>query len=236
MKRFYEQASAGRHLDGFGVLLDGRAIKTPAKRDMVLPSLTLAEAIAAEWMAQEDEINPATMPMMRLAATAIDRVLPQRDYVIDEIAAYGGSDLLCYRAEYPQALIMRQQAAWDPLLSWCEQRFGVRLKVTSGIVHTPQADAALVVLRDAVAACDDFMLSALHALVVTSGSLILGLAVLHGRMEAKAAFSASQIDEDFQREQWGEDKEALDRRADMLATMENAGRFLTLLRDDEPVI
>lgn len=234
MKRFYKQAAAGMHPDGYGVFLDGRPIRTPAKRHMILPSEALAAAIADEWMAQEEKVDPATMPMMRLAATAIDRVGPQRDHVIGEIAAYGGSDLLCYRAEYPDALIMRQAADWDPLLSWCEECFGARLAVTSGIVHIPQDDAALAALRDAVAACDDFTLSALHTLVGASGSLILGLAVLHGRMEAGAAFAASQIDEDFQREQWGEDKEALERRARLQASMEDAARFLILLRNDRP--
>ncbi len=229
MKRFYKNADAAEHLGGYGVFLDGRPVRTPAKRDMVLPGVALAKAIAEEWEAQAEKVDPATMPMMRLAATAMDRVSPQRAHVVGEIAAYGGSDLLCYRAEYPEALIMRQAACWDPLLSWCAERFGARLAVTTGIVHIPQDEQALAALRDAVAACDDFTLSALHTLVGVSGSLVIGLAVLHGRLKAREAFSVSQIDEDFQREQWGEDKEAMARRMHLLTSMEEAERYLTLL-------
>src|SRR5881392_2104003 len=143
MKRVYKQAAARAAEGGWGVALDGRPMRTPARHELVVPSAALAEAIAAEWDAQQDDIRPATMPLTRLAATAIDRTRAQRDLVIAETANYAGTDLVCYRAERPPELIARQQAEWQPLLDWAMQRYDASLAVTNGVLPQPQSPAAL---------------------------------------------------------------------------------------------
>jgi chaperone required for assembly of F1-ATPase len=162
MKRFYKSVGVMPAGDGFGITLDGKRIKSPAKADFVVPSRALAEAVAAEWDAQAGKVVPSAMPLMQLAATAIDKTAPNRQVVIDTIAPYGGSDLLCYRAEAPAALVERQAVAWQPLLDWAMTAHDAPLAVTSGIVHQAQPDASLAALRAAVAAQDDWRLTALH--------------------------------------------------------------------------
>src|SRR5207302_1361327 len=203
MKRVYKQATARAAEGGWGVALDGRPMRTPAKHELIVPSAALAEAIAAEWDAQQDEIRPATMPLTRLAATAIDRTATQRALVVVETANYAGTDLVCYRAEHPPALIARQEAAWQPLIDWAIARYDAGLAVTSGIVPQPQAPATLKAFAAAVAAQDDFSLTALHMATAACGSLVIALALLEGRLDAEAAFAASQLDETFQIEAWG---------------------------------
>jgi chaperone required for assembly of F1-ATPase len=207
-KRFWKEATVGPAEGGFAVLLDGRGVKTPAKRALVVPTEAMARAIADEWDAQGEKVDPATMPVTRSANAALDKVATQFDEVAAMIAEYGGTDLLCYRAEAPDELVARQAAGWDPLLDWAEAELGVRLAVTAGVLPKAQSEAALARMHAAVAAVDPFRMAALHDLVGITGSLVLGLAVARGRLNAVEAWALSRIDEDWQAEQWGEDEEA----------------------------
>jgi chaperone required for assembly of F1-ATPase len=229
MKRVYKTADPRRVEDGWGIALDGRPMRTPAKNPLVLPSPVLAAAIAAEWAAQQDEVRPATMPLFRLAATAIDRTAPQRDRVAAETANYAGSDLVCYRADRPPALAARQHAMWQPLIDWATSRYDAALVVTSGIIPAAQSSAAQKAFAAVVAAQDDFRLTALAALTAACGSLVIALALIEGRLDAEEAFAASQLDETFQIEAWGEDPEATARRRALAADIAAAARFIGLL-------
>lgn len=228
-KRFYKAAAPVEEGGRYGVALDGRPVRTPGGSPLALRTWKLAKAIAGEWEAQEEEVRPLTMPMMRLAATAIDRIGGERAAIVDQIAAYGGSDLLCYRAEAPEALVERQARLWQPLVDWAAQAYGARLRVTQGILHVEQDRAALDALRDAVAAMDDYRLAALSQLTASSGSLVIALAVVAGRIGADEAAAASHLDEEWQAEQWGQDKEAMDRRRNLAREIAEAERFLDLL-------
>jgi len=229
MKRVYEQVTTRRADFGWGVALDGRPMRTPGKNELVVPSEKLAAAIAAEWDAQQDDIRPTTMPLTRLAATAIDRTAPRRDRVVDEIAGYAGTDLVCYRAEHPAPLVARQHAVWQPLIDWAALRYDAALAVTSGVIPKRQSPAALKAFVAAVVAHDDFRLTALHALTAACGSAVIALAVMEGQLAAQEAFAASQLDETFQIEEWGEDAEAAARREAIAADIASAARFLELL-------
>jgi chaperone required for assembly of F1-ATPase len=229
MKRVYKQVTTRPTGTGWGVALDGRPMRTPGKNELVVPSETLAAAIAAEWDAQHDEIRPVSMPLTRLAATAIDRTAVQRDRVIDEIAGYAGTDLVCYRADHPPALAARQHAEWQPLLDWATLRYDAVLAVTCGVIPTPQSRAALKAFAAAVAAHDDFRLTVLHALTAGCGSLVIALAMMEGQLDAAGAFAASQLDETYQIEEWGEDAEAAARRKALADDITSAARFLELL-------
>jgi chaperone required for assembly of F1-ATPase len=231
MKRIYKQASAAPAEGGHTVVLDGRRLKTPAKRDLVLPSAALAAAIVAEWEAQGDEVRPATMPLYRLANAAIDRVLPQRQEIVDAVAAYAGTDLVCYRALQPPALAARQHQLWQPLIDWAVLRYDAPLAVTAGVIPRRQSPATLKAFAAAVAAQDEFTLSALHSATAALGSLVISLALLEGRLDAEAAFAASQLDESFQIEAWGEDPEQAERRRVLAEDIAAAARFITLLRE-----
>ena len=229
MKRIYKSVKAQAVEDGWGVALDGRKLRTPAKRDLRVPSERLAAAIAAEWDAQDPDIRPETMPLTRLAATAIDRTADKRAEIAAEVANYAGTDLVCYRADHPPALVARQETAWQPLIDWAAGRYDAGLAVTSGIVPLPQSPASLKVFASVVAALDDFRLTAVQAATAACGSLIIALALYEGRLDADAAFAASQLDETFQIEAWGEDAEACQRRAALAADIEATSRFLDLL-------
>lgn len=207
-KRFWKETAVGEAEGGFQVLLDGRAVKTPAKSPLVVPSRALADAMAAEWDAQEDAVNPNTMPITRMSNSAIDKVTVQHAAVADMLAAYGDSDLLCYRATSPQELIARQAESWDPILDWAVDSLNARLKPVSGIMHAAQDEAALKNLSDRVHALSAFQLTAFHDLVSMSGSLILAFAVTQGRLDADAAWQLSRLDELWQEELWGKDEEA----------------------------
>ena len=206
-KRFYAQAEAAQVDMGWTVHLDGRPIRTPSAQPFLAPR-PIAEAAAAEWAAQAEMIDPQALPITRAVNTAIDRIAPQREAVIDDIAGYGGTDLICYRAEGPQSLIDVQAAVWDPVLEWAGERFGARLICVQGVMHSAQPPQALALLRDAVAARSDIGLAALHELTTLSGSLLLALAVDHGQMTPEAAWTASRVDEEWQIAQWGRDAEA----------------------------
>jgi chaperone required for assembly of F1-ATPase len=229
MKRAYTKVETRPVNSGWGIALDDKPLRTPGKNELVLPSGALAAAITAEWDAQQDEIRPVTMPLFRLAATAIDRTAPQRDLVVAETANYAGTDLVCYRADHPPALAARQQAVWQKLIDWVSLRYDVVLRVTSGLVPDRQPSATLNTFAAVVAAQDEFRLTALHTLTASCGSLVIALALLEGRLDADAAFAASQIDETFQIEGWGEDSEATARRRNIAADIEAAARFIALL-------
>ncbi|MGE5145245.1 MAG: ATP12 family chaperone protein [Candidatus Eiseniibacteriota bacterium] len=230
MKRIYKHVAVAAGEGGFGVTLDGRPVRTPGRAPLTVASRALAEAIAEEWRAQGDTVEPETMPLTRLASTALDLVPARRPAIVGEAAAYAGTDLVCYRAEAPVELVARQQAAWQPLLDWAAGRYGAALAVTTGVVPRPQPPEALAALRRAVEAEDDLSLVALHAATVAAGSLVIALALLEGRIDAAEAFALSQLDETFQIERWGEDSEATRRRAALRDDLAHAARFHRLHR------
>lgn len=227
-KRFWTEASAAEVPGGWTVRLDDRPVKTPAKAPLMVPTRALAAALADEWQAQSGKIDPGSMPLTRMANSAIDKVAPQFDAVAAMLAGYGGTDLLCYRADGPVALVARQGAAWDPLLAWVAGQ-GAPLTVTTGVIPVPQPPASLAALHAQVAAFTPFGLAALHDLVAISGSLVLGLAATAGRVTPQDAFALSRIDEDWQAEIWGHDEEAVESAALKRAALLDAGRFYALL-------
>jgi len=229
MKRFFKMATAGETTGGFTVLLDGKPIRTPAKAPLVVRSKTLAEAVAAEWQAQGETIKPAALPLTRLAGTAIDLVAQRREQVVAEIAKYATTDLVCYRANEPSELAARQHCAWQSHLDWAGARYAP-LAVTAGVAPITQAPEALAAYRRAVAAYDDMTLAALHLATTTLGSLVLALALIEGRIDAEEAFAAAELDQSFQIERWGEDTEAMARRAAVREDVALAARFAALHR------
>lgn len=229
ISRFYKSASSRPDGDGYGVWLDDRRLKTPARAPFTVPTANLAEAVAAEWNAQEARILPAQMPLTSLANAAIDRIAPERAAFARRLAAYGAHDLLCYRAAEPMSLAVRLAKAWQPVLDWVAERHGAQLVLAEGIIHVDQPPETLQALESAAMALDPFHLAALHVLTTSFGSLGLGLAVLGGRLDAAEAFEISRLDEEFQIERWGRDPEADDRTARIREEAENGGRFLGLL-------
>ncbi len=230
-KRFYKSAAAAPLDGGFTVLLDGRGVKTPARLALVVPARALAEAMAEEWNGQGETIDPRQMWLTKLANTAIDRVSSRREPVIDEIAAFAGTDLVCYRADHPDALAERQAAHWSPLVDWAAATFGANLKVTAGIVPIAQDEAALAAVRAAIAAANGFELAALHNAVSLTGSALIGLALLHKRLDARQAFAAAHVDEAWQAELCGEDEDEAARLDLRKAELLDTARFLRLLSD-----
>jgi chaperone required for assembly of F1-ATPase len=224
-KRFYTSVTVSEHEGGFGVSLDGRAIKTPAKALLSVPTADLAGYIAAEWDAQGDRINPEAMPATRFANAAIDKVRVQFAEVADMLGAYGETDLLCYRAEAPVELTARQAAAWDPLLDWAARRFGVDWQVTTGIMPTPQQPETLTTLRAHLDGFTAFQLTAFHDLVALPGSLVIGLAATENQSPVEDLWRWSRIDEDWQIEQWGRDDEADAQASRRHQSFRDAARF-----------
>lgn len=230
MKRFYTTVDIAPHADsGFVVTLDGRTLKSPAKKPFPLPSRALAQAVAAEWAEQGEQVAPHTMPLTQFASTAVDRVGPERATIVAGTAAYAETDLLCYRAEEPAELAERQARLWQPLLDWAALRFDAVLKVQIGLMPTPQDPQALNALRAAVEAHDDWRLTALQTATSACGSLVVALALLDGRLDADAAFEVSQLDETWQIEKWGEDAESAERRANLRVEIAACRRFVDLL-------
>ena len=195
---------------------------------MVLPTERLACAIADEWQAQEETIQPHTMPLTQLAATTLDRIVPQREAVLEQATAYASSELLCYRADNPADLIQRQEAMWQPLLDWLAETFGARLRVTTGIVPVAQPGEAIDALRAAVNQLSDMELTALANIMQASGSFTVAFALVAGHIDADAAFEISQLEETYQIERWGEDEEASRRRDRNREELKSAEVFLTL--------
>jgi chaperone required for assembly of F1-ATPase len=229
-RRFYKTAASASVAGGWGVLLDGKSLRSPAKRPFVLPTEPLAAAIAAEWQAQGEKVDPRSMPLMQFAATAIDRLSDDRAALIDEIAGYGRSDLVCYRAQEPPSLVRRQDAVWQPLVAWAAGRYDIALNVTTGIVAVEQPAHTLATFRRVLEACDLFALTALAGATASAGSLVIALALVEGRLSAEAAADAALLDELFQAEKWGSDPEAERRRASIRADLAAAQRFHTLSR------
>lgn len=226
MRRFYKIAHVG---EDNAVLLDGKPVKTPGRAPLAAPSARLASAIADEWNAQDGTINPRAMPLTGLANAAIDRIAPAREAFARGLAAYGESDLLCYRAEAPAPLVARQAETWDPILDWARSRYDVAFEVTSGIVHKKQPPETIARLAAAVDTHDHFQLAGLSPLVTVSGSLVIALALAEGAIGLDAAWAAASLDEQWQAEQWGEDEEAARALAGRRADFAAAARFLSLL-------
>ena len=229
MKRFWKQAEAVERDGGWGVELDGKPLRTPARDLLTVPTKALAEAIASEWNEVGDKIDPGTLPLTGLANAAVDRVAPHKDAFAKGIARYAEADLACYRAEGPSALVARQTESWDSLISWGRRRFDVDFRTTSGVAHVDQPAATVDQLRHAVAALDPFRLAGLSPLVTIGGSLLAALGVLEGALMPDQAWDSVTIDDRWQLDQWGSDAEAEaaldDRRRDFMA----AARFLELL-------
>ncbi|HVR66917.1 MAG TPA: ATP12 family protein [Verrucomicrobiae bacterium] len=230
LKRVYKKVAVEAVDGGYCVTLDGKPLLTPARAPLVLPRRALIEAIAAEWDSQTEEIRPATMPVMQFVSTAIDRVKAQRDRIAADTAGYAATDLVCYRAELPAELVARQHRTWQPLVDWVRHEFDAPLTVTAGVMPRPQPVEALQALRSAIDGLDDLELTALQALTGVCGSLVIALALRGGFIDADQAWAASQLDETFQIEKWGEDAEAAKRRQALLTDIRNTARFLEMLR------
>lgn len=228
-KRFYKDVALREEPAGFAVLLDGRAIKTPAGALMVAPTCALGDAIAAEWRGQGETLHPETMPLTKALNAALDRVAANRAALVDDLARYASSDLLCYRAEAPAELVRRQCEAWDRWLTWSEEQFGARLSVTWGVTHVEQSDVAVAAIRRAIEAHNDHRLVALHAGITITGSAVLGLAFAAGGIGAQDALAAAEVDAAYQAELWGRDAEAEKARAHRLAELKAAEVYLKLL-------
>lgn len=225
MKRFYREVTVAGLDTGFGIFLDGRVVKTPDRKSLALPNAGLAELIAAEWRAAAEEFDPAAMQLTKCANTAQDRVLGQEAAVAESILAFA-NDLLCYRADHPDALVVRQREKWDPLLVWFESRFGVALKTGVGVVPFDQPAQVLTVIRAFLAGQNVFFLSALHGAAALTGSLVLSLAIAEGKLTADEAFVLSRLDDEFQAERWGRDREADERAAALRAELAGFSVFL----------
>lgn len=228
--RFYTTASVQQADGGFAVLLDAKGIRTPAKRPLVAPTEAIAEAIAAEWRAQQDTIDPPSMPLTRLANSVVDGVADRSVEVADDIAKYLGTDALFYRADGPQGLVARQAAHWDPVLFWAAERFGAHFILAEGVLHVQQPDRAVAAARSALPS-DPWRLGAMHAATSLTGSALLALALQHGFLGAEAVWTAAHVDEDWNIETWGADEEASLRRAARLRDFEAAALVLETLRD-----
>lgn len=224
-KRFWTEVRVEQQGDGFAVLLDGRGVKTPAKTSLIVPSEALAQAIAKEWDAQDDKIVPETMPMTRSANAALDKVTPQFNEVASLLAAYGETDLLCYRAASPSELIERQAKAWDPILDWAAEKFEARLNIGQGVMYVEQDPHAIDALTKQVISMTPFELTGFHDLVGMSGSLVLALSVIHGVTAVGDAWELSRLDETWQIEQWGNDEEASKISAQKCISFEHAYAF-----------
>lgn len=230
MKRFYESAEVAEISGGFAIALDGKTVNTPGRSALSLPTAALAAAVCAEWQAQEEEVEPHTMRLTRLANSAIDRVALSRETVIAEIAGFAAADLLCYRADAPPELVARQSEVWQPVLDWTEHRYRIQFNVTTGITAVEQPMDSLRAIATAVAAFDDFLLAGLHSATAGSGSVMVGLALAEGEIDAETAWSCADLDDAYQAGRWGEDDEATRRRDGLRAEIMAAGEFLALCR------
>lgn len=226
-RRFYKDVSVS---DDLSIALDGRKVRTPLKADLRLPTQALAQAIADEWAAQGEKIDPSKMLFTRLANTAIDRVGQDRPRIAAEVTEYAGSDLVCYRAETPEALVRRHAAHWDPVVDWARTEIDAPFTVTKGILHIPQHEAALKAHAAAVAGLNDFEFAAHYTVMTMTGSALIALMLARQAIEPDRAWAAAHADEDYQIEQWGEDEEARERRAARHAEFLACCRFMRLSR------
>jgi chaperone required for assembly of F1-ATPase len=228
-RRFYDRATVAATPRGHAVQLDGKAVNTPARRVLAAPAMQLAQAIAAEWNVQTDVIDPATMPLTRLANAIIDGVTDAPQPVADEIGKYLASDLLFYRAASPQGLVELQARHWDPILIWARDALGARFEVGEGVVHVAQSDEALNAAA-AIIPKDPWQLGALHVATTLTGSALIAIAMLNGGLSADAAWQAAHVDEDWNMAQWGRDEMAMARRTFRFAEFAAATKVLDELR------
>jgi chaperone required for assembly of F1-ATPase len=226
-RRFYERTGTSAAAGGFAVELDRRPVRTPARRPLIAPTQALAAALAAEWEAQKEIIDPSNMPLTRLANSIIDGVVDKPEPVIREIARYLGSDLLFYRVEGPERLVARQAALWDPLIGWARDELGARFMLGEGVVYVEQPDTSLAAARAAIPA-DPWQIGALSSVTTLTGSALLALALLRGRISVEEAWTAANVDEDWNLELWGRDELALQRRAFRFTEMQAAATVLAL--------
>jgi chaperone required for assembly of F1-ATPase len=227
-KRFYVRAGVVESPDGFAITLDDRPVRTPSGRPLAAPNRKIADAIVAEWDAQQEFIDPLTMPFTRFANSVADAVVDRVDAVVEDIVKYLGSDLLFYRAGDPEALVAREAAHWDPVLSWAANDLGARFILAEGIVHVRQPDAALQAAREALPA-DPWSVAALHVVTTSTGSALLALALMHGALDADSVWAAAHVDEDWNIEKWGADQEVTARRAARLVDFRAAAGILDSL-------
>lgn len=212
--RFYERASTEERNGAFVLLLDGRTAKTPAQNLLAVPTLALGEAVAGEWGRQQAVIDPAAMPLTRIVNSAIDGVAPRRDAVIEDMARYAGSDLVCYRAGEPERLVRQEAEAWDPILAWAREALGARFILSQGVMHVEQPERAIEAVRIRLEAeTSPFRIAALHVMTTLTGSVLIALAHADAALTLEAAWAAAHVDERFQESLWGEDESALKRRA-----------------------
>lgn len=233
-KRFYKAVSVAEEPSEPGaavVLLDGKPVKTPGRQAFQLPNEALAEAIAQEWRAQGEEINPHTMPLTKLANTAIDGVRLRQDEVARDILGFAGTDLLCYRADGPAGLVALQDELWNPVLDWARRHLGARFHVAEGVIHVSQPPESLAAVGLVLDEFEPFGLAALHVMTALTGSALLSLAVAKRKLSAEQAWAAAHVDEDWQNRRWGEDAEAMERRRRRFVDFEAAAKLLRLLRD-----
>jgi chaperone required for assembly of F1-ATPase len=238
-QRFYRQVGTAAGEGGHHLLLDGKPVRTPARRPLAAPTRGLAEAVADEWRGQGDTIDPATMPLTRLANSIIDGVAERPAPVAAEVEKYLGSDLVFYRAPGPQGLVALQAAAWDPVIAWARDALGARFVLAEGLVFVSQPETALAatraaIPRDAGDTNDLWRLGALHAITTLTGSALIALAVLDGWLPIAQAWAAAHVDEDWNMDFWGRDEQALARRAAGFAEMQAAAAVLDALRKARP--
>ncbi len=232
MKRLYKEAQPAAHDGGFGVSLDGRPIRTPGRALLLLPTRALAEAIAGEWNAQETEVRPGTMPLMQLAGTVVDHLPGNRASVEATVLRFAETDAVCYRANVgePAELVALQASLWDPLIDWLRKERGATLVTTSGILPINQSREDIAILARIVSAMDDWRLGAFQSAVASSGSFVIGLALIDGRIDADEAFAAAELDAGFEIDRWGDDAEAARRRAVVATDLAAARRFADLAK------
>lgn len=229
-QRFYARAEIGERGEaGFPVLLDGKLVRTPARRALAAPSLALAQAVAEEWNAQTDVFDPGRMPLTRLANAVIDTVTDATASVSKEVERYFGSDLVCYRADAPAELVARQSRAWDSVLAWAHEALGARFIQVEGVMFASQPDGAIAAARAAIPS-DPWRLAAVSSITTLTGSALLALALAHVHLDVEAVWAAAHIDEDWEMEQWGRDEIALQRRAFRYAELEAAATVLRLMQ------
>ncbi len=228
-KRFYKSVALDERADGFGLTLDGRAVKTPLKKALLMPNLALGQAVAREWENQGEFIDPNSMMLTKLSNTALDRVGDERARIIDEIIEYANADLLCYRAERPAELVSRQCKLWNPVLDWAARDLGAQFSITAGIVHQSQTEDCLSAFRSFVESMSNFSIAGYHNTMSMTGSALLAAAAQRGHLSADEIWSLAHVDEDWQIEQWGSDEEEAERRARRRDEFMNILEFLSLL-------
>jgi chaperone required for assembly of F1-ATPase len=227
-RRFYADAGVGEAYGGFTVTLDGKPIKTPSGRTVIVPARSLAETIAAEWNAQGEFIDPLTMPVTRFANSVVQGVVENVAAVSDDVAKYFGSDLLFYRAGHPEGLVAREAAHWDPILFWAAKTLGAHFMLAEGVMHVRQPESAIAAARGALPA-DPWAIAALHVITALTGSALLALALFHGVIDPDQAWAAAHVDEDWNAEKWGVDEEMAARRAAKLVDFNAVAAVLKAL-------